>query len=76
MKAKENSGNLVILWLDLANAYGSLPHKIIRRALHRHHVPDNIIVLIHDYYIEFKLIVNTNNWNSDWHIIERYNNRI
>lgn len=28
-KAKVNNDNLVVLWLDLANAYGSIPHKLV-----------------------------------------------
>jgi len=27
-EAWENKGDLVVLWMDLANAYGSIPHKL------------------------------------------------
>lgn len=27
-EARENPSNLAVLWLDLANAYGSIPHKV------------------------------------------------
>lgn len=36
---------MAVLWLDLANAYGSIPHKLVV-TLERHHVPGNIKVLI------------------------------
>lgn len=41
-EARENKGNLVVLWLDLANAYGSIPHRLLEKALQKHHVPQNI----------------------------------
>lgn len=41
-EARENRGNLAALWLDLANAYGSRPHKLVKLALHRHPVPSKI----------------------------------
>ena len=31
---------IIITWLDLANAYGSVRHNIIRVALSLFHVPD------------------------------------
>lgn len=36
---RENKGHLVVLWLDLAIAYSSLPHRLVFEALQRHHVP-------------------------------------
>ena len=38
-EAKENKGDLTVLWLNLANAYGSMPHKLVSEVLERHHVP-------------------------------------
>ena len=38
-EAKESKGDLAVLWLDLANAYGPMPHKVVEKALKRHHVP-------------------------------------
>ena len=32
-EAKSEKKNLVITWLDISNAYGSIPHKLIRKAL-------------------------------------------
>ncbi len=39
-EAQEGDGDLAVLWLDLANAYGSVPHKLVETSLIRHHVPD------------------------------------
>lgn len=49
-EAREGKGDLAVLWLDQANVYGSIPHKIVQVALERHHVPCNMKVLIMDYY--------------------------
>ncbi len=65
-EARETNGNLVVLWLDLVNAYGSIPHKVVECALQRHHVPVGITKLIMDYYNEFHLRVSTGPVTSDW----------
>ncbi|KAJ3609088.1 hypothetical protein NHX12_023615 [Muraenolepis orangiensis] len=38
-EARENKGNLSVLWLDLENAFGSIPHKLVQFTLTKHHVP-------------------------------------
>ncbi|KAK7901244.1 hypothetical protein WMY93_018013 [Mugilogobius chulae] len=65
-EARENKGDLVVLWLDLANAYGSIPHKLVERALQAHHVPESIRKLIMDYYDSFHVRVSTGQITSDW----------
>lgn len=69
-EAKENRGDLVVLWLDLANAYGSMPHKLVQEALGRHHVPATVRDLIQDYYSDFKLRVLSGSTTSEWHRLE------
>ena len=41
-KAKANKKDLDVIWLDLANAYGSVPHQIIHLSLQMYHVPAEI----------------------------------
>ena len=48
--ARKYDKSIVALWLDLANAYGSVPHKLIIFALRRYGVPQEWINLITDYY--------------------------
>ena len=48
--AKKSKSPLALLWLDLANAYGTVPHKLIEFALKRYHVPENWIKIVLDYY--------------------------
>ncbi|KAJ3593282.1 hypothetical protein NHX12_005617 [Muraenolepis orangiensis] len=49
-EARENKGNLSVLWLDLENAFGSIPHKLVQFTLTKHHVPSRCRDLIADYY--------------------------
>lgn len=39
-EAKDNRGDLVVLWLDLFN--GSMPLKLVVETLERHHVPAKV----------------------------------
>ncbi|XP_061920230.1 uncharacterized protein LOC133660667 [Entelurus aequoreus] len=70
-EAHESRGELAVLWLDLTNAYGSIPHKLVELALHRHHVPSKIKDLILDYYNNFRLRVTSGSITSDWHRPEK-----
>ena len=38
-EARETKGNLPVLWLDLENAFGSIPQKLVHLTLTKHHVP-------------------------------------
>lgn len=46
-------GHLAALWLDFANAYESIPHKLLESALTKYHIPEEIRNLILDYYNNF-----------------------
>ncbi|XP_035688709.1 LOW QUALITY PROTEIN: uncharacterized protein LOC118424272 [Branchiostoma floridae] len=70
-EAKENRGDLAVLWLDLANAYGSIPHKLVETALTRHHVPESIQNLILDYYSNFWLRAGSSTATSAWQRLEK-----
>nr|XP_014269084.2 uncharacterized protein LOC106676625 [Maylandia zebra] len=70
-EAHENRGDLAVLWLDLTNAYGSIPHKLVEHALHLHHVPSKIKDLILDYYANFRLRVTSRAVTSDWHRLQK-----
>ena len=70
-EARESKGDLAVLWLDLANAYGSMPHKLVEFALTSHHVPSKVASIILDYYENFKLRISSKSVTSDWHRLER-----
>ena len=42
--------DLAVVWLDLANAYGAVPHVLIARALRFYNVPQKIIDIILLYF--------------------------
>ena len=62
---------MAVLWLDLANAYGSIPHKLVETALIKYHVPEGIRNLILNYYNDFKLRVSSEVTTSDWQKLEK-----
>ena len=56
--------------MDLTNAYGSIPHKLVEVALEKHHVPQKVKDLILNYYSKFSLRVSSDQMTSDWHQLE------
>ncbi|KAJ3610492.1 hypothetical protein NHX12_022584, partial [Muraenolepis orangiensis] len=69
-EARENKGNLSVLWLDLENAFGSIPHKLVQFTLTKHHVPSRCRDLIADYYSNFRMRVSSGEITSSWHNVE------
>jgi len=67
-EARESRGDLMVIWLDLTNAYGSIPHKLVEVALERYHVPQKVKELLLDYYNKFSLRVSAGTLSSDWYI--------
>lgn len=49
-EATIKKGNLAVLWLDLANAYGSIPYKLSQLTLTNQPVPSRARYLLADYY--------------------------
>ena len=48
-EAKHRKGDLTVVWLDLANAYGSVPHDLIQQGLDHYHIPAAIKDMITNY---------------------------
>ena len=57
---------IVISWIDLANAYGSVKHNLIQFALNWYHVPKHIQGLIFAYYEQLCASVTSRNWATDF----------
>lgn len=64
-EARERREDLAVLWLDLTNAYGSFPHKLVEVAVERHRVSQKVKDLILDYYSQFSLRVSSGQLTSD-----------
>jgi len=54
-EARENKGNLAMLWLTLANTYGSIPHKLVELTLQRYHVPERFQKMLQGYVDNIKV---------------------
>ena len=70
-EAKAENKNLVVTWLDIANAYGSIPHNLIQLALKRAHVPENVCNLVDSYYADMKIRFTTKNYTTEWQPVEK-----
>ena len=57
-EAKDKKGELALIWLDLVNAYGTLPHQLIYITLQKYHLPDKVRKPLDHYYNNFKLRFN------------------
>jgi len=68
--AREKQRSLCIVWLDLANAYGSIKHMLAQFAMWWYHVPQEMAELLFDYYQYLVFRVQTEDWTSDWFQLE------
>ena len=70
-EAKAKKRNLVITWLDITNAYGSIPHSLIQVALKRAHVPEDMCNLVDSYYNDVKIRFTTKRYTTEWQRVEK-----
>ena len=69
-RAKKNRMNLHVVWLDLANAYGAVPHSLLWRALTSYHVPEYMINILKAYFGGFRMRYRTKSYVTDWTQLE------
>ena len=69
-KAKKDKTDLSVVWLDLANAYGSVPHSILFKAMEHFHIPERIRLLMRSYYGNFRMGFSTQEVTTAWHALE------
>ena len=62
--AKRSRRQIIVTWVDLANAYGSVPHNLIQFALSWYHIPLHIRKLIFQYYEILKAMVSCPSWKT------------
>ncbi len=65
-QARRERADLSVVWLDLANAYGSVPHKAILAALRHFWVPNKVIDIINLYYNKFQMRFTTRQYTTAW----------
>ena len=69
-EAKEDQRQIVVSWIDLANAYGSVRHNLIQFAMEWFHVPKEIQKLIFNYYEKLMAKVKTKEWTSGFFLFD------
>jgi len=69
-KAKEEKGDLSVVWLDLANAYGSVPHKLLKLAMEHFWIPAEIQKLMMKYYDNFMMRFTVGDFTTEWQRLE------
>jgi hypothetical protein len=70
-EAKEGKKDLTLVWLDLANAYGSIPHQLIYTALRHYHVDEHIQKIIISYLDGIKLRFTVDDQLTRWQKLEK-----
>ena len=62
--ANSNTRSLTIAWIDLENAYGSVPHKLITFSLNHYQVNPYLVDLVSNLYTDLKASVLTPSWST------------
>ncbi|CAC5364749.1 unnamed protein product [Mytilus coruscus] len=70
-EAKTGKKNLAVVWLDLANAYGSVPHKLIEMAMDHYHIPEHIKKIVQKYFGGIQLRFTVDNKTTAWQKLEK-----
>ncbi len=67
---KREKKDLHIIWLELANAYGSVPHLLIAYALEFFYIPDNIRTMIMNYFQDMHMCFALKKVTTGWQQLE------
>lgn len=68
--ARERTRQVVIAWLDLRNAYGSVRHSMIQFALKWYYVPRKVVELFVNYVEGIFCQIQATGWKSEWFGLE------
>ena len=66
-EARQNKSSIANIWLDIANAYGSIPHRLIFFALKRYGVDEKWVTIIKKYYAGLYTKSFSSSAPSNWH---------
>lgn len=67
---KGNGGNLTVLWLDLANSYGAIPHRLVETTLKIYHVPERFQNLVQSYFERLYMRFTCRDFTTSWQRLE------
>ena len=65
-RAKRSRLSLYVVWLELANACGSVPHQLLWKTLEAHHVPQPVIHILQEYFSGFMMRFSTKTYTTRW----------
>ena len=68
--ARTEGRDLCVVFLDLADAFGSVPHSLLWKAFSYFQVPEKISVLVKAYFEDIQLCFNTSNYTTSWQHLE------
>lgn len=60
-----------VIWLDLANAYGSVPHKLIEVVKKTYHVQLHVEKTVRDYFGGIKIRFTVGDFTTSWQQLEK-----
>ncbi|XP_072181288.1 uncharacterized protein [Diadema setosum] len=69
-RCKREKEDVDVIWLDLANAYGSVPHRYLSFALEFFWVPRVIREMVQSYYSQFRMRFTTQTYTTEWQALE------
>ena len=69
-ECKKLRKNLSVVWLDLANAYGSVPHALIEFAMEFLWIPEKVRNFVMQYYSDFHTRFTTNQFTTSWQSLD------
>ena len=69
-EAKKKKESVAVVWLDLANAYGSVPHDMIKKGMEFFWIPEPIQQFVMKYYSLFKMRFTTTEFTTTWQRLE------
>ena len=70
-EAKTGRKDLTVFWLDLANAYGSIPHQLIYKALQHYHIDGHIQKITTSYLEGIQLRFTVEDLLTRWQKLEK-----
>lgn len=70
MTEKRGEKELHAIWLDLANAYGSVPNSLTKLAFEKFHVPEKVSCILMNYFSSVFMRFTTHTYTTDWQALE------
>lgn len=67
---KKKGGDLHIVFMDLAKAFGSVPHNLFWSAFDYFNVPEAITALVKSYFQDVQLCLTTEDYTTSWQHLE------